>query len=615
MSVYAGKFLRIDLTHRTWQEEAIPERDVQQWLLGSGYAAHLFYEEMTPERPALDPDASLYIFNGLLVGTFAPTASRTSFCGRSPLTGIWNEANVGHHWGAELRFAGYDGLVITGASQTPVYLYINGIDGHIEFRDASHLWGKNWFEAGDALLAETDAKAQVAGIGVAGENLVKIAAIAVGPSHYVRTAARGGMGAILGSKKLKAIVVRGKNRPDYPDRKAFLTTVKIENKAIKENSAGMSQLGTAGGFLATEQYGDLPLKNWRLGSWAKASELTGAVVYENYLVRHTHCFSCPIGCGKEIEVREGPYPSPRGEGIEYETMAGFFGNVLNENMEAGILANTLCNDLGLDTISTSSTIAFALEAFEKGLITEADTGGMALSFGDPDAVLTLIRQIASRKGIGNLLAEGSRAAAHQLGHGAEDFAMHAKGMEIAYHDPRGFVSMAVNYATANRGGCHLEALSYWNGYGLILPDLGYGDVRPRLESSPAQAKMAYDFQNYMSMYNPLGLCKFIVKGKVGPEGAVRILNAAMGWDWQPDDLLRMGDKLFQLKRLINNRFGVTSRDDTLPKRFLAEPRPDGSAAGNLPDLAMMLPVYYELREWDENGFPKPERLRALGLTT
>ena len=613
MSVYAGKYLRIDLTNRTWREASISEDEARQWLLGSGYAAHLYAQEMDPNLDPLDPNATIYIFNGLLVGTFAPTASRTSFCGRSPLTGIWNESNVGHHWGAELRFAGYDGIVITGASDAPVYLFINGLTGEIEFRDASHLWGKDWFEAGDAMLVETDPKGQVAGIGIAGERLVKMAGVTVGPSHYVRIAGRGGMGAIFGSKRLKGIAVRGKKRPDYPDRKRFLATVKEQNKYIKENSVSMSLLGTAGGFQATEEYGDLALKNWRLGTWELAKELTGSVLYEKYLIRHTHCFSCPIGCGKEIEVPEGPYKTPRGEGIEYETMAGFFGNVLNGNMEAGILANSLCNRYGLDTISTSSTIAFAMEAYEKGLLTDEDTGGMALNFGDPDVVLELIRQIAFREGVGDLLAEGSRAAAQKLGRGAEDFAVHAKGMEVAYHDPRGFVSMAVNYATANRGGCHLEALSYWNGYGLTLPDLGYGEVKPRLESSPEAAKMAYDFQNYFAVYNPLGLCKFIAKGKVGPERLAEIVNAAMGWDWTPEDVIRMGEKLFQLKRVINNRLGVTARDDTLPKRLLKDARPDGSAGGNLPDLDLMLPVYYELRGWDEEGRPTPERLRALGL--
>ena len=614
MTVYAGKFLRIDLTNRTWKEETIREEQVQDWLLGSGFAAKLYYEEMDPDLDPLDPASSLYVFNGVLAGTFAPTGCRSSWCGRSPLTGIWNEANLGNYWGAELRFAGYDGLVITGRSETPIYLWINGLDGSIEFRDASHLWGKDYFETADALLEETDPKAQVAGIGPAGENLVKIAGIMSGPSHYVRAAARGGMGALLGSKNLKAIVVRGKQRPTYPDKKAFLAEVKRQNAYIKENSQAMSDYGTAGGVMATEWYGDIPLKNWRLGSWDQAEEVSGQTIYAKYLVRHTHCHACPIGCGKEIEVPEGPYKTPRGEGVEYETIAGFAGMALNANRESVILANSLCNRYGLDTISTSSVIAFAMEAYERGLIDKSDAGGLELNFGDPDAELALIRKIAYREDIGDILAEGVRAAAERLGHDAADFAVHVKGLEVAYHDPRAFVSMAVNYATANRGGCHLEALSYWNGYGLTHPDLGYPESLPTHDSTPEQAKMAYDYQNLNSVYNPLGLCKFIIKGKVGPERTAQIVNAALGWDWTTEDVLKMGDKLFQLKRLINLRLGITAADDTLPKRLLTEPRPDGHAAGVLPDLEVMLPVYYELRGWDENGAPKPERLAELGLS-
>ena len=305
MSVFAGKYLRIDLTEKSWREETISEMDVRSWLLGSGLAAKLFYDEMDPDLDPLDPASPLLIFNGVLTGTFAPTGARTSFCGRSPLTGIWNEANLGHYWGAELRFAGYDGLVITGRAEQPTYLWINGLDGSIELHDASHLWGRDYFEAADALLEETDARAQVAGIGQAGENLVAIAGIMSGPSHYVRAAARGGMGAVLGSKQLKAIVVRGKQKPDYPDRKAFLAIVKEQNAHIKDHSVAMSNFGTAGGVLATEWFGDMPMQNWRLGSWPEAEAVSGQVIYGDYLVRHTHCYACPIGCGKEIEVSRG----------------------------------------------------------------------------------------------------------------------------------------------------------------------------------------------------------------------------------------------------------------------------------------------------------------------
>jgi aldehyde:ferredoxin oxidoreductase len=621
MSVHAGRFLRLDLTQGTWREEPISENQVQKWLLGSGFAAKLFYDEMNTDLDPLDPASPLLVFNGVMAGTFAPTGCRSSWCGRSPLTGIWNEANLGNYWGAELRFSGYDGLVITGRAEKPVYLWINGLEGTIELRDASHLWGKDYFETADTLLAETDSRAQVAGIGPAGENLVKFAGIMSGPSDHVRAAARGGMGALLGSKNLKAIVVRGKQRPQYPDRKAFQSQVKTQNAFIKENSIAMSNFGTSGGVIGTEKFGDMPMRNWTLGSWEKVNKVSAQTIYDLYLVRHTFCYACPIGCGKEVEVTEGEYRVPRGEGVEYETVAGFAGMTRNANAASVILANSLCNRYGLDTISTSSVIAFAMEAYERELIGLEDTGGLELRFlgegsqiGDADAMLAMIEKIAYRRDIGDVLAEGVREAARRIGGEAEHFAIHVKGLEIAYHDPRAFTSMGVNYATANRGGCHLESLSYWNGYGVHHADLGYTETLPHHESNAEQAKLAYDYQNYLSVYNPLGLCKFIAKGLVGSERLAQIVNSALGWDWTPEDVLTMGKRLFQLKRLINLRLGVTAADDTLPRRLLTEPRPTGDAAGVLPDLEVMLPVYYQLRDWDENGAPRPARLEQLNLT-
>lgn len=611
MTVYAGKFLRIDLTQRTWREEPITAAQVKTWLLGSGLAAKLYYDEADPTLDPFHPASPLLVFNGVLAGTFAPTGCRSSWCGKSPQTGIWNEANLGSYWGAELRFAGYDGLVITGKADKPVYLWLNGPT--LEIRDAAHVWGRDYFETASVLLPETDRRAQVAGIGQAGENLVKIAGIMSGPADYVRAAARGGMGALLGSKNLKAIVVHGAQKPDYPDKKAFLNLVKEENAQIKKDSVAMTNYGTAGGVVGTEWYGDLPMKNWSLGSWDAAEKVAGQTIYEKYLVKHTHCFACPIGCGKEVEVTEGDYPVPRGEGIEYETIAGFAAMTRIDNAEAVLLANSLCNRYGLDTISTSSMVAFAMEAYEQEIIGPNDTGGMELRFGDPDAMLALIKQIAFRRDIGDILAEGVRAAAERLGQGAQAFAVHVKGLEVAYHDPRAFVSMAVNYATANRGGCHLEAASYWNGYGVTLPDAGYPESLPHQESGVAQAKLAYDWQNYASVYNPLGLCKFLIKGKVGPTRTAAIVNSALGWNWAKEDVSTTGDRLFQLKRLINLRFGITAADDVLPPRLAAQPRPTGHAEGILPDMALMLPVYYKLREWDETGTPTPERLQKLGL--
>jgi aldehyde:ferredoxin oxidoreductase len=610
-TVYAGKLLRVDLTGGTHRIDAIDETDVRRYLLGSGLAARIFSEEMDPGIEPLDPANPLLAFNGLLTGTFAPTGCRSSWCGRSPLTGIWNEANMGGHWGAELRFSGFDGLILTGRARAPVYLWVH--DGQVEIRPAGHLWGLDHFEVFDALRQETDARAQVACVGPAGENLVRMAGVVQGGQEHARTAGRGGMGALMGAKNLKAIVLRGKDRPQYPDMKAFRDFVKEINGYIKANSVGMSQLGTAGGVQATELTGDLPLKNWTLGSWQEeAARISGQRMAETIFERHTFCFACPIGCGKTARIDEGPYAGVYGHWPEYETLAGFGGNCQCDDVEAIARMNDLCNRYGLDTISTSSAIAFAMEAYEKGLISQADTGGLELTWGNAEAMIEAIHGIAHRQGIGTLLADGVRAAAQRLGPEGEAFAIHVKGMEIPYHDPRAFVSMAANYATAVRGACHLESLSYWMGYGVRFKDwYDPGEYDPH--DSAGKGQVAMDFQNYMATYNPLGICKFIAKGKVGPGHVADLVNAALGWDWTADDVLTTGERLFNLKRLINLRLGVTRADDTLPRRLLEEPRPSGLAEGVLPDLDRMMEEYYRARGWTPDGVPGEARLAALGL--
>ena len=612
--VYSGQLARIDLTKGTHQIESIEDANVRRVLLGSGLAAQIYYEEMEPDTHPLDPASPLLAFTGLLTGTFSPTGCRSSWCGRSPLTGIWNEANMGGHWGAELRFAGFDGLVITGRAAGPVYLWIH--DGQVEIRPAEHLWGLDHFETFEKLRAETDARAQLACIGPAGENLVRLANVMQGGQDHARTAGRGGMGALLGSKNLKAIVVRGTGKPTYPDLKAFRGFVQDINKFIKPNSVGLSQLGTAGGVPATELTGDLPLKNWTLGNWKEeAARVSGQRIAETIFERHTHCFACPIGCGKTVKVDDGPYAGVYGHGPEYETLAGFGGNCQCDDLNAISWMNDLCNRYGLDTISTSSVLAFAMEAYEKGLISREQTGGLDLTWGNADAMIGAIHAIARREGIGELLADGVRAAAQRIGPEAEAFAIHVKGLEAPYHDPRAFVDMAANYATAVRGACHLESLSYWLGYGVRYDVYGWynpEDYDPH--DSVGKGQVAVDFQNYMAVYNPLGLCKFIAKGKVEPQHIADLVNAALGWNWTAQDLLLTGERLCNLKRLINLRLGITRADDTLPRRLLAEPRPSGGAQGVLPDLDRMLEEYYSARGWMPDGVPSPERLAILGLS-
>jgi len=570
-------------------------------LLGSGYAAWLFQQEMAPARPWHDPASPLLIFNGLLSGTFAPTACRTSWCAHSPLTGIWGEANMGGHWGAELRFSGHDGLVISGQAAEPVYLWIDGRSGAVDLRPAGHLWGLNHYDFHDAILAETDPKARVACIGLAGENLVPYAGVMTGGIEHARTAGRAGMGAVMGSKRLKGIVVRGRERPTYHDPKAFRETVKAANREIKHYSAGMSLLGTAGGVPGTELTGDLPLGNWRQGSWDKAGYISGQRIAETIFERHTFCFACPIGCGKTVRIEDGPYAGTAGHGPEYETLAGFGGMLLNDDLESIAHLNMLCNDYGLDTISTSASIAFALEAAERGLLGPADLDGLDLSWGNGPAVVACVHKIARREGLGDFLARGVRAMAGQLGPAAQSFALHVKGLEFPYHDPRAFTSMAANYATANRGACHLESLSYWEGYGLEVPGLafhaGEDHNQTRLDSAGA-GQMAVRYQNYVSVYNPLGLCKFIIKGHAGPQLVADLVNAALGWNWTAADVFRTGERIFNLKRRINLRYGITPADDILPVRFLHEPRPTGGAAGNLPDFPAIMAEYYRERGWD-----------------
>lgn len=610
--VYSGKYLRIDLTDKTYRVDTIPGDWVERYTLGSGLAAKIYYDEMDPSLDPLDPRSPLLMFNGLLSGTFSPTGCRSSWCGRSPLTGIWNEANMGGHFGAEVRFAGYDGFIITGRAAEPTYLWIDGNTKTLEFRSAKQLWGLDHFDAFDKLRAETDPIAQVACIGPAGENLVLIAGIMQGGHSHARTAGRGGMGALLGSKNLKAIVVRGKEKPTYADAKGFNALVREENNYIKDNSVSMMKFGTPGGIPATDALGDLPINNWRDGNFPTHMNISGQRIGETIWVRHTFCHACPIGCGKEVELKEGPYAGTWGEGPEYETLALIGANLKIDDLQYVVKANDLCNRYGMDTISTGASIAFAFEAHERGLISQEQADGLDLTWGNGEAAVQLVEMIAYRRGIGDLLANGVHRAAQKFGAAAADLDLTVKGLEMPAHDPRGFVSMAPNYATANRGACHLEAISYWNGYGIKHNALGYDHPLDQHDSGNA-AKLAYDYQNYMQLYNPLGLCKFIAKGNVGPDMLCDLVNKSMGWNWSVEDYMETGERLFQLKRMINNRFGITRKDDKLPVRLTTLARPTGKAAGVLPDMDRIMPEYYSLRDWDEEGKPKKERLEKLGL--
>ncbi len=608
---YAGRLIRLDLGAGQWRVEDVDDTLVEKYLLGGGLAAKILYEEMDPSRDALHPDSSLIWMIGVLSGSVVPTSCRLCLCGRSPLTGIWNEATVGGYWAAQLRAASYDGLVITGSAKAPVYVWIE--DDNVEVRPAAHLRGLDTTQTAAAIREETHPQAQVACIGLAGEKLARIASVMIGGTD-ARAAGRGGMGALMGSKNLKAVAVRGTGTPEYYDRKGLLRSVRDANAMIRENSLAMTEFGTSGGIITTEKVGDMAIQNWQLGSWQEgATKVTGERMAETILTGNYRCHACPIGCGREVEITQGPFAGLQGSGPEYETIIGFGPMCLNDNLESIAVMNDLCNRYGLDTISASGAVAFAMEAWEKGLLDAQDTGGLDLSWGNTEAMIRLIEMMAEREGLGDILADGTRAAAQRLGANSIEFAVQVKGLELPYHDPRAFTSMALGYATANRGGDHLETMTYWHEYGKEWPDMGYQDP-PDMLSSEGKAKMVCDFQNFMQIFNSLGLCKFIAKGGVGPQLLADWANLALGWHWDVEDVLFVGERLFNLKRLINARWGISRKDDILPPRMLTHPRPSGHAQGNLPHLGKMLHEYYEVRGWSEDGLPTTEKLKELGLS-
>lgn len=610
---FYGKILEIDLTTQQLTETIIPEEDYRLYLGGSGLAARLFHQRDYHRFDALSVEAPLLVMTGVLTGHPVPTACKAAFCGRSPATGIWSEAAVGGYWPAAFKTCGYDGLVITGKAEKPVYLYF-GPDGPA-FKDASNLWGKDVYATQEAIRAETGDKVRVAAIGPAGENQALIAAIII-DGHDSRAAGRCGMGAMMGFKNLKALAVEaGDKLPAIHDKAAMAEARKAVMPKIREKAKGLTDYGTAGGVPVVEKLGDLPIRNWTMGSWPEGAAKTSgiAMVEEDLFVKHYACFSCPIRCGKDMKVTVGPHQGSESHGPEYETAAGFGALCLNDDPRYIIAANDLCNRLGLDTISTAAMVAFAMELYEHNLIPADLLGGLDLSWGNGEAMLTLVQQIAHKEGLGAQLALGSRRAAAYFGPLAAEFIAESKGLELAFHDPRAFTSMAVVYATGNRGACHLEGLTYFNenraypGSLIGLQD----DFEPH--GSEGKALLAKTMQDYMNIFNALGLCKFLIRGHVVPEDIAGWVSHVAGWDMDRNELITAGERLFNLKRVINVKLGVTRKDDTLSPRLLVHDRKEGAAGGSLPHLGKMLYEYYNLRGWSLEGVPQKETLGRLGL--
>ncbi len=605
---FFGRILEVDLEAGQTQVTEFAEAEARKYFLGSGLAARRLFDDFEEALGPLHPDSPLYFMSGIFTGTPLPGTSKLSVCCRSPQTGIWNEATVGGHWPAEFRRTGLDGICIVGRAAAPVYLYVTAQGA--EIRSAQHLWGRDVYDTGEQLRSEVGEKARVATIGPAGEKAVLISSIIFDPPN-TRVAARGGPGAVMGGKNLKAIVVEGdpKSRVPLADASGLNAHLKEEIPKIRKNTQGLHDFGTSGGVVTVEAYGDLPIRNWKLGSWPEgAKRITGQAIQPGMLDHHYACYACPIRCGKIYKVADkGLF----GHGPEYETLGMLGANCLVDDPLAIVQANELCNRYGIDTISTGAVVAFGLEAFERGLITTSDTDGVPLHF-DAPSMLYLVNAIGRQERVGRLLGKGVRLAAQELGRGAEEFAVHTKGLEYPAHDPRGHVSMALNYVTAVRGACHLEALSYFLDRGVKAPDFGYV-TPPDPHRSDDKPPIVVNLQNYLSVFNPLGMCKFLFLGGVGPVTIGRWLNLVCGWDMSMGDVLLVGERLFNLKRMYNVRLGISRKDDVLPPRLYAGAKPDGRAKGVLPDIGNMLYHYYQLRSWDDEGIPTREKLDELGL--
>lgn len=593
VSSYVGKILRVNLSEKSVETLQLEKEVARSYVGGSGFAAYYLFKLGVYNAEPLSVENVLAIFNGPLSGTSAPSTSRAEFCAKSPLTGIWGESNAGGKLAAYLKFAGWDGVIIEGSASRPVYLIITPAGA--ELMDAGGIWGKGCYETQAVIereIGEKATKTSISAIGPAGENLVRYACIQVDNSRH---AGRTGMGAVMGSKKLKGIAVTFDSRDvEVAERESFEREVKSLRERIDKNfTCNMfKELGTSGYVETSEMFGDLPTKYFTRGTFEKASEISGSKMASTYLKRNDGCFGCRVRCGRVVELEGNVIHGP-----EYETLASFGSLQLVDDLKPLIEINYLANDLGVDTISAGVTIAYAMHLTEKGI---HDFG---IRWGDAEGVKELLREIAYRRERGTILAEGTRFIAEKFN---DADAAHVKGLEIPMHDPRAFSSLAVAYAMHNRGACHLPHQMYNIEMGLAIKE--YDISSEDRFASEGKGRIAARMQNFTELFNCITMCAFI---PVKPTMMASLLRHATGLDFDVLEIYRCGERIYNLKRMFNVRCGVSNEDDTLPA-LLLKPL-EGGTEGNVPDLELQKKEYYAEREWRENGIPKEDKLKSLGL--
>lgn len=606
---YANKVLEVDLTTQTWKTFPLEEELKMQYLGGSGIGTKILFERTDGDTDPLGPENTLIFMTGPFAGNKVPTSGRHQVIAKSPLTGIFGEGDVGGTWGTMLKKAGYDGIVVTGASEKPVGILVD--DEIVKILDLSDLWGKDSFETDRSIKERYGPDFSVACIGPSGERQILCSCI-VHDGSDARVVGRCGLGAVMGSKGLKAIAVRGKADPSVFDPEGFAALQKKVIPMLVEKTKGLKSFGTSGGLMGANQAGDLPVKNWSRGDWDDAVMISGQRMAETILRRSYFCATCPIGCGRDVIISTGPYAGVEGAGPEYETLGMLGSACLVNDLEAITYAADICNRWGLDTIEVGSAIAMSMELYERGIITREDLEGKSLEWGDAGAMISLVEAIAKGEGFGKILGMGVRKAAETIGKGAENYAIQVKGLAVPAHDPRCYSSMAVGYATSNRGACHLQGSSYFFEKAVTMPEFGYDAVVDRFENK-GKGKLNFYTQNIMSVMDSLKICKFTLYGGLTLTHIQEYIRTVTGMDLSLEELKETGERIYNLKRLYNIKCGIGRKDDILPERFRKEPRHDSGTGEFLPDLETQLEEYYQARGWNKDGVPLKETLQRLGI--
>lgn len=619
---YAGKILRINLSNQKVKNELTEEyanfvlggRGINQWIL---------YREVKPGIWPFDPANRLIFGTGVLVGTAAPSSGRYTVASKNVFTGGVGSANSGGHFGPELKYAGYDLVIIQGRSRRPCYLWID--DDHVEIRDAEHLWGKTTWETDDMLREELgDDDIQIAGIGPAGENLVRAACII---NNGSRAAGRCGLGAVMGSKNLKAVAVRGTGQINVAKPEEFMNIVEelweriLENEALKiYRKWGTPWIAEMGNKISNN-----PVRNFQDGYWdpKKVENTSARRLVKNYAVRRLSCFACPIPCSQYLKVTSGEFKGIEGEGFECTTLKDFGYKLDIGNLPAIIKAQVLCSQYGLDVDNTAGVIAWAMECYEKGIFTKKDTDGLELEWGNYGAVLELIRRIAFREGFGDLLAEGSKRASVIVGKGSEKYSMTIKGQEL-HETLRPLIGWALGVITSPRGGGHLRGAPICESPGISYEEgekfFGVPTAGDR-KTYVGKAKLVVYFENFKAVVDCMNIC-YILTQWVSPylintDDLARLYSAATGQPMTAKELTKIGERVHNIEKAFNVREGMTRKDDAPPERFFT-PIKSGPGKGERLDkekFEKMLSEYYKFRGWDaKTGLPKRVKLEELGLT-